>query len=270
MVPVSIVIITKNEATLIAHCLEMALLITDDIVVVDNGSTDETLNIVKQYGCRFYHKNWGGYGANKNKGIELARYNWILSIDADEVPDMELVLAFYDLDLRDPNIVYDIKFRSFFGKKLIRHGSWGRDHHLRLFNRTVVKWSEPEVHETLILPADIQVKKLTGNINHYSVQNINECNSKAVHYARLSAKQYMIGGKKATFSKLYFSAAFGFVKNYLFRLGFLDGAEGLNIALMIYKNTRLKYAYLKLCEKGESIADNSQVMNNNLIVELTN
>jgi glycosyltransferase involved in cell wall biosynthesis len=267
MVPVSIVIITKNEAALIANCIEMALLITDDIVVVDSGSTDETLNIVKQYGCRFCHKNWDGYGANKNKGIELAHHNWILSIDADEVPNMELVLAMYDLDLRNPNIVYDIKFRSFFGKKLIRHGSWGRDHHLRLFNRTVVKWSESEVHETLILPADIHIKKLAGNINHYSVQNINECNSKAVHYAHLSAKQYMISGKKATFSKLYFSPAFGFVKNYLFRLGFLDGAEGLNIALMIYKNTRLKYAYLRLYEKGKYIADNPPAVNNSLIVE---
>jgi glycosyltransferase involved in cell wall biosynthesis len=267
MVPVSIVIITKNEAALIANCIEMALLITDDIVVIDSGSTDQTLNIVRQYGCRFYYKNWTGYGANKNKGIELARHNWILSIDADEVPNMELVLAMYDLDLRDPNIVYDIKFRSFFGKKLIRHGSWGRDHHLRLFNRTVVKWSESEVHETLILPANIHIKKLTGNVNHYSVQNIHECNSKAVYYARLSAKQYMISGKKATFSKLYFSPAFGFVKNYLFRLGFLDGAEGLDIALMIYKNTRLKYAYLKLYEQGKYIADNSPAMNSNLVVE---
>jgi glycosyltransferase involved in cell wall biosynthesis len=267
MVPVSIVIITKNEAALIANCIEMALLITDDIVVVDSGSTDETLNIVRQYGCRLYHKNWAGYGANKNKGIELARHNWILSIDADEVPNMELVLALYDLDLRDPNIVYDIKFRSFFGKKLIHHGSWGRDHHLRLFNRTVVKWSESEVHETLILPTDIHIKKLAGNINHYSVQNITECNIKAVHYARLSAKQYMISGKKANFSKLYFSPAFGFVKNYLFRLGFLDGVEGFKIALIIYKNTRLKYAYLKLYEQGKYIADNSLAMNKNLVVE---
>jgi glycosyltransferase involved in cell wall biosynthesis len=267
MVPVSIVIITKNEAALIANCIEMALLITDDIVVVDSGSTDETLNIIRQYSCRRYHKNWAGYGANKNKGIELARHNWILSIDADEVPNMELVLALYDLDLRDPNVVYDIKFRSFIGKKLIRHGSWGRDHHLRLFNRTVVKWSESEVHETLILPAAIHIKKLAGNINHYSVQNINECNIKALHYARLSAKQYMISGKKSTFFKLYFSPVFGFVKNYLFRLGFLDGAEGFNIALMIYKYTRLKYAYLKLHKQGKYIADNSPPVNNSLVVE---
>src|SRR3954471_10150132 len=100
MVPVSIVIITKDEAALIANCIEMASLITDDVVIVDSGSTDETLNIIKQYDCRLYHKNWSGYGANKNKGIGLPRHNWILSIDADEVPNIELVLAMYDLDLR--------------------------------------------------------------------------------------------------------------------------------------------------------------------------
>ena len=268
MVPVSIVIITKNEAATIANCIEMASYITDDIVVVDNGSTDETLKIVKETGCRLYQTDWQGYGANKNKGIALARYNWILSIDADEMPDMELVLSLYDLDLEDANVVYDIKFKSYFGKKLIRHGSWGRDHHLRLFNRTVVNWSESQVHETLLLPKGIQIKKLSGYLHHHSVQNIAECNAKAIYYARLSAIQYLSAGKKATFIKLYISPAFAFVKNYFFQLGFLDGNEGLAIALMRHKNTRLKYGYLKLYQQGLHTADTgTRSINKKLAVE---
>src|SRR5580700_6608328 len=119
MVPVSIVIITKNEADIIASCIQMSKLITDDIVVIDNGSTDDTLDIAGTYGCRVYKRTWEGYGANKNKGIEAAKYNWILSIDADEVPDDELVSALHLLEFNDPATVYDIKFRTYFGKKPI-------------------------------------------------------------------------------------------------------------------------------------------------------
>ena len=174
MVPVSIVIITKNEADIIAACIQKSRLITDDIVVIDNGSTDDTLDIAGIYGCRIYEKKWDGYGSNKNKGIGAAKYDWILSIDADEVPDDELIRSLHKLKFNNPSIVYDIKFKSYFGKKLIRFGSWGRDHHIRLFNRNLVKWSETLVHETLILPENIQIKKIRGHLHHYSVKDINE------------------------------------------------------------------------------------------------
>ncbi|HEY9195792.1 MAG TPA: glycosyltransferase family 2 protein, partial [Mucilaginibacter sp.] len=128
MVPVSVVIITKNEAALIEDCIKMARLITDDIVVVDNDSTDGTPLIASGYGCRVFQRNWAGYGANKNKGIALARYNWILSIDADEVPDADLIKALHNLNFDKANVVYDIKFKSYLGKKLIRFGNWGSDH----------------------------------------------------------------------------------------------------------------------------------------------
>jgi glycosyltransferase involved in cell wall biosynthesis len=245
MVPLSVVIITKNEAALIEDCIKMARLITDDIVVIDNDSTDGTPLIASRYGCRVFQKNWDGYGANKNKGIAQAHYNWILSIDADEVPDLELVKSLHALPFDKPNVVYDIKFKSYFGKKLIRFGNWGNDHHLRLFNRSLVKWGETEVHETLFLPPNAEVTSIAGYIHHHSVTDIDDFKRKAIHYAQLSAAKYYKAGKKATFIKLYVSPAFGFLRNYIIRLGFLDGAEGLAIARVIYKNTRLKYLYLK-------------------------
>jgi len=267
MIPVSVVIITKNEAALIADCLKMACLISDDVVVIDNGSTDDTLKIARTFDCRVYHKSWDGYGANKNKGITLASYDWILSIDADEIADRQLVNSLRELTLTDPNVVYDIKFSSYFGAKLIKHGTWGRDHHRRLFNRTRVRWSETEVHETLLIPQNIRIKKLKGYLHHYSVQNITECNNKAVHYAKLSAVKYLNTGKRATFAKLHLSPAFSFMVSYVLRMGFLDGREGLNIALMMHKNTKLKYHYLKLYEEGKYLPLGEQPIPKKLAVE---
>lgn len=241
MVPISIVIITKNEAEVIGDMLNMAGLITDDIVIVDNGSTDGTQNIASAYGCRWYQNSWKGYGANKNIGIELAKYEWILSIDADEVPDMELVLALHDLKLDNAELVYDIRFRSYFGDRQIRFGSWGRGHHIRLFNRKLVKWSEQIVHETLIIPKQVKKKKIPGYVDHYSVKDVQECNRKAVLYARLSAEKYFQNGKEASLFNLLLSPVFSFFIGYILLLGFLDGKEGWNIARGTFKNKWLKY-----------------------------
>lgn len=264
MIPVSVVIITKNEAEIIGATIAMAKLITDDIVVVDNGSTDSTLLIAASYGCSVHQKHWDGYGANKNKGIALAKHDWILSLDADEVADEELIRSVRGLKFDNPQTVYDIRFRSYFGKKLIRFGKWGHDHHVRLFNRTVVKWIESPVHETLITPHNVKVKRLSGRLHHYSVNNSTECHNKALYYAKLSAQSCYNNNKKATFTKLYLSPIFNFIKNYIFYLGFLDGKEGWQIAKSAIKHTRLKYYFLKkmeLSNKPEAYAKENLAYN---------
>lgn len=264
MVPVSIVIITKNEANIIAECLKKAVQITGDIVVIDSGSTDATPEIAAAYGCRVVRTSWDGYGANKNKGASLAKYDWILSIDADEMPDDELINSLHQLKLGDPSIVYDIRFRSYFGEKAIRFGSWGRDHHIRLFNRGAVRWSETMVHETLLLTGNTRVKKMAGRLHHYSVKNAEEYNRKCGYYAKLCAKKYFTAGKKATAVKLYLSPIFGFLKNYILYLGFLDGREGWEIARIMLKNTRRKYHFLN---QMESLPVKKERINDNIAVE---
>ena len=264
MVPVSIVIITKNAADIIKGCIEKARELTNDIIIIYNGSDEETSDVVVKDGCRFFKKTWDGYGANKNKGVELARYNWILSIDADEIPDDELIAAIHMLNFKDAKAVYDIKFRSYFGKKAIKHGSWGRDHHIRLFNREFVKWSETLIHEKLVLPAFVQKKEIAGHIHHYSANDVNEFNSKCSYYAKLSAKKYLRAGKKATATRLYLSPAFSFVKNYVVYLGFLDGREGWEIAKTIAKNTSRKYHFLS---QMETHGEKPQPAEDNLVVE---
>jgi len=265
MTPISVVIITKNEAGSIAACITACRLITDDVIVVDNDSSDATAQIALGHGCHVYTEQWGGYGANKNKGARFAKYDWILSIDADEIPDEELIRALHEARLGDPEIVYDIAFRSYYGRKPVRFGSWGRDHHIRLFNRRLVKWTEPPVHETLMLSPIIKVKKLAGHLHHYSVKDHDECHAKTIHYARLSAEKYFLSGEKATFVKLYLSPAFHFFKNYIVFLGFLDGREGWEIARMTAKQTRLKYRLLQRLTKNNY--KETPRVKDNLVVE---
>lgn len=245
MVPVSVVIIAKNEAHIIARNIDMARKITNDIVVIDNGSTDDTVKIARAAGCRVYQKNWDGYAANKNKGIQLAANDWILSLDADEVADEELVNTLHQLALNDADAVYDIKFRSYFANRRIAFGKWGRDHHVRLFNRTRVKWIGSPVHEVLDIPAGATRICIKGPIHHYSVIGAEDLKSKADMYAHLSARKYFIDGKRANFVKLYLSPLFGFVKNYILCLGFLDGRAGWEIAKVTLKQTHLKYRLLQ-------------------------
>ncbi|HTD41887.1 MAG TPA: glycosyltransferase family 2 protein [Mucilaginibacter sp.] len=265
MIPVSVIIITKNEAGVIASCINAVQSISDDILIIDNDSTDNTTEIARKLGCRVYHDEWDGYGANKNKGIGRAKYNWILSIDADEIADTELVRALHKLALDDPKTVYDIKFRSYYGKKLIRFGSWGRDHHIRLFNRTKVKWSNSPVHETLVLPEKVTIKRLEGHLHHYSVKDAAEFRSKADHYAKLSAGKYLAINKKPSFIKLHIAPLFHFIKNYIVFLGFLDGKAGWEIARIISNHTRLKYRLLK--EQPENIYTEVPKVKDNLVVE---
>ena len=242
---ISVVIITKNEAHIIANTLQSLQAVTNDIVIVDSGSIDETIAICKKFNAIVIESGWGGYGVNKNKGIESAKNNWILSLDADEAIDAELQQNLLQLALTNDEEVFNIRFKNFFCNKWIRFGEWGFDWHIRLFNRKKVHWNNVAVHENLIFPENVTETKLKGNILHYTVQSHQEYDAKTDHYARMNAKKYMEAGKKPSFLKQYLSPAFAFIQHYIFRLGFLDGKEGFIIAKTTARYTFLKYKYLK-------------------------
>ena len=128
---------------------------------------------------------------------------------------------------------------------MIKHGEWGSDRHIRLFNRKTVQWNTAAVHEQLQLPPQAKVITLPGNVLHYTVHSLQDYMEKTVRYARLNAVKYFEQGKKSSFVKLRMSPSFSFVQNYLLRLGFLDGWEGYLTAKTTALYTFLKYAYLK-------------------------
>jgi glycosyltransferase involved in cell wall biosynthesis len=251
MVPVSVVIITYNEVSNISKCIRRAQLITDDIIVVDSGSTDSTMKVARELGAKVFELPWDGYGFNKNKGIGSAKYDWIFSFDADEIPDDELIAFLHTIDYTDTLSVYDFNFKVYFGRKLIRYGSWGNNHQIRLFSRLYGRWSHLRVHETLLFSESVKVRRALGNVHHHSVHTRSEYQIKVDKYARLSALKYYEARQDATFIKLYLSPAFNLMWNYLLRFGFLDGKEGWIIARATAWYTWRKYAYLDAMNAAE-------------------
>lgn len=246
---ISVVIITRNEAHIIANTLQSLKPVINDIVVVDSGSTDETVSICKQFNATVIETGWDGYGINKNKGIAVAKNDWILSLDADEAIDEELRTSLPALSLTNDEEVFNIRFKNFFRRKWIRFGEWGSDKHIRLFNRKKVWWNEAAVHENLVFPGTVKISMLKGNVLHYTVIDEQKYFDKMTNYARMNAEKYFAAGKKPNFFKQYFSPVFAFLQYYIFHLGFLDGREGFIIAKTTARYTFLKYIYLKELNK---------------------
>jgi glycosyltransferase involved in cell wall biosynthesis len=245
MQKLSVVIVCRNGAKVIGETIKSFSGLTDDVLVYDNGSTDGTQEIVKQSGAKLVEGDWEGFGKTKNKANDLAKYAWILSLDADEAIDEELKKTLIDLDLSNDTGVYEFRFRNFLGNKWLRFGEWGDDKHIRLFNRQQVQWDNAEVHESLVLPPGTKITLLKGNVLHKTAPDIHEYKQKMMKYAGLNAEKYYKQGKRSNSAKMFFSAIFSFIRNYFFKLGFLDGATGYQCARINARYTFLKYKRLK-------------------------
>lgn len=245
MQTLSVVIICKNEADVIGKTLQSLEGLCDDIVVYDNGSTDGTQQIVKQNNVKLYEGSFEGFGKTKTKAISLAKHDWILCLDADEAINEELKRSLQQWQPENETTVYEIAFKNFFEGKHLKHGEWGRDYHVRLFNRKKVKWDEAPVHENLVLPGGVSTRRIKGFILHRTLRDVKEYRKKMKRYAMLSAEKYYRQGKKATWFKLYLSPFFTFVNYYILKLGFLDGREGYIIARMTAGYTYMKYSRLR-------------------------
>ncbi len=245
MQPLSVVIIAKNEAHVIAQTLQSIQTLTDDILVCDTGSTDATIPVAKKNKASVIELNWGGYGATKNEANDRAAYDWILQLDADEVVDAELLQSLAELTLEDENTVYFAVLKNYYAGHYLRHGSWGNVRRIRLFNKQTAYWSTDEVHEQLIYDATVQKQYLKGFIHHYTYQSVEEHEQKIEDYTSLDAQKMYQRGIKPGFIKLYLAPKITFIKNYFFRLGFLDGYYGLIAARLSSKHSYLKYKKLK-------------------------
>jgi glycosyltransferase involved in cell wall biosynthesis len=245
MQPLSVVIVCKNEAAVIGTTLQSLSGLTDDIVVYDNGSTDDTVDVVRKFNVQLHQGSWEGFGKTKNKANGLAKYDWIISLDADESPDEELKQSLLDFEPGNEKTVYDLRFKNLLGKKWLKYGEWGNDSHLRLFNRKAVHWNNAPVHEALVLPQDRKIKKLKGFVVHQTMKNMNEYAEKMVHYAMLNAEKYYREGKTSSWFRTRLSPGFNFLNYYILKLGFLDGYEGYVCAKMTAHYTFLKYTRLR-------------------------
>jgi glycosyltransferase involved in cell wall biosynthesis len=242
MVPISTVIITKNEAGNIEDCIRSAKTVSDDVVVVDCGSEDETVALAKKSGAKVIAVVWQCYGHSRNAGAAAAKYDWILSLDADERVSPALVKALQSLSLENTNSIYKIKRENYFAGKQLHFGTLGFEKVARLYNRTTAQWDLFPVHEKLQSTASI--KRINQPILHLGISTLLLHKQKKEWYALLSAQKYAQQQKKATFIKRFFAPAFDGVKSYVFQLGFLDGKKGWQVAVTISYYTWLKYHLL--------------------------
>ena len=226
---ISAVIIACNEENHIQRCIESILPITKDIILVDSGSTDKTVSLAEMAGAKVFSMPWEGYGANKNFGNSKANHDWILSIDADEVLDEELINNIISLD-KSSDIIYKIKSLVNYNGKWIRHCGWYPAWKLRFFQKTTASWNLNPVHEALIYPSDISLKELKGQLLHYSYDSVDDHKIKSTKYGKLKAESWLHNGKSISLLKKTFGPTFKFFRTYILKLGFLDGKEGLIIS----------------------------------------
>jgi len=253
MQKLSVVIVCRNGANVISETIKSFPGLTDDIVIYDNGSTDGTQEIVRKTGAILIEGSWEGFGKTKNRANGFAKYDWILSLDADEAIDEELKRNLLQLDLNDEKKVYEIKFKNFLGDKWLRFGEWGDDKHIRLFNRNKMKWNDAEVHESLLLQPGTNIISVNGYVLHRTAASVDEYKNKMNRYAELNAEKYYKQGKQSGPLKIVSATTFSFIKNYFFKLGFLDGATGYQCAKINAGYTFLKYKKLKKFQRQSHI-----------------
>lgn len=240
---VSAVIITKNEAQNISRCIQSLLPVVDEVIVSDSLSTDNTVELAGKLGARVFIRAFEGYGATKNFANQQAKYEWILSIDADEELDTELqqsIMALKPQLTEAHQSVYVFQRLNNYCGQWIKHGGWYPDKKVRLFPRKI-DWNLAEVHEVLNIPSDYTQKNLTGKLLHYSYTTVESHLHKIERYSSRGAEEAFKRGKKASLVKLYMSPLFRFVRDYFFKLGCLDGRAGWTIARLTAKEVYLKY-----------------------------
>lgn len=241
--PISAVIITRDAGAHLAAVLA-ALDFCRERLVLDSGSTDATLDIARAADARVENQPFLGYGPQKNRAIALASHDWILSIDADEVLDTEARTAIERLDLGDPHACYSIRRRTFIGPQEVRHGAWGNDVVVRLFNRTTAGFKPLPVHEEV--ESGTRPIRLAGSLLHYSFQDCGEVIARSVRYAGLKAAIMRRKGQRAAAWTLPFRACSAFLGSYVLRSGWRDGAAGFVVALTRAIDSTLPRAMLLL------------------------
>lgn len=246
---ISVHILTKNSGGTIAETLQ-SLVAFPEVVIYDNGSTDDTIEICEQFmNVKVHHGRTDGFGAMHNAAAAVGMCDWVLSIDSDEVVSAELVDEILHLKL-DPQCVYAIERDNYLNGKKIRFcAGWHPDWVIRLYHRKSTRVSNDAVHEKVI-SEKLRVVKLNGKMKHVPYRSMDDFLEKMQKYSTLFAMQHQ-GKKESSFTKALVHGAVAFCKNYFFKRGFLGGREGY--ILSVYNAQTTYYKYLKLAELNKKL-----------------
>ena len=240
LLPISVIIITKNSQLSIKKTLE-SVTWANEIIVIDSNSSDDTVKI-----CRSFHAvvkkslNWPGFGAQKNKALSLAKNRWILSIDSDEVVSKNLANEIRRIVRLNPKgSAFNIERINFFCNQQVKYSGWQNDYVIRLFPKKGSAFTKDQVHEKIIFEGSLH--KIYGPILHYSYRNLDDVTDKIHRYSSAAARDLLYSEKKITLRSALYHSFWAFFKTYFVRFGFLDGKIGLIIAFMNMETTFYKY-----------------------------
>lgn len=241
MPELSAVIITLNEERNIGRCLDSLQGIVQDIVVVDSFSTDKTKSICSEYKVNFIERNWEGYSATKNFGNTQAKFDRILSIDADEALSAELGAAIIAAKKEG---AYSFNRLTNYCGTWIKHGGWYPDVKLRIFDRRHARW-EGSIHEQLVLDHGVETHHLPGDLLHYSFHTVDQHRAQAEKFAQLKAEQMHAKGRRYSILLHLLAPLWKFLQQYILKLGLIDGLSGWRIAWISAGSVAKRYRYLR-------------------------
>ncbi len=249
---ISVIIITKNESACIRRCLE-SICWAGEIIVLDSGSTDDTVAICQEYTTQVYVTDWPGFGPQKNRALEKAQGQWIFSIDADEWVGEALrqeITTILASDAGNSVDAFFVRRRTKYFGHWVYHGDVGRDKVLRLFRRGRAKFTDHIVHESVTLGENGPIGELKQFLLHDSYQTIEELQDRMNHYTTLTAEMRYQKGRRSSLKKAITNAVWAFIKAYFLHAGFLDGRIGFVVAVSSAESSY--YRNLKLLWLGEA------------------
>jgi hypothetical protein len=244
--PVSVTIITLNEEENLPHAIK-SVEWAEEVIVVDSGSTDKTVEIAKKLGAKVIHNSWSGYGQQKNFAQKQASHEWILNIDADEVVPQELA---YEIQNSLTSVAegklkalgFYFPRKTFYLGRWIQYGGWYPNYLVRLAHRTFASWTEPNVHEELRVQGEVQ--SLSSPLHHFAFSSIQDQILTNLRFSRLGSQDLKKTGQQPSISRLILKPIGKFLETYIVKRGFMDGLAGFIISVNVAHSMFLKYAYL--------------------------
>jgi len=256
---IAVALIVKNEAHNLKACLDTVRDFADEIVILDSGSTDATEKVARTYTDKYYDNPiWEGFGPHRRIAQTHVNSDFLFWIDADERVTPLLKQSIQDvLAQPDEKTIYSVSRLSWFFGKFIRHSGWHPDRVVRLYRTKDTQYNDAMVHEKVEVPQDMHIKKLKGDLLHFTYQDLNHYLVKSARYAKAWADQREKQGKKSSIQKGLSHGLAQFIRIYFLKAGFLDGKQGLLLALLSMQSTFAKYAdlWIRTTAKGPDRKD---------------
>jgi glycosyltransferase involved in cell wall biosynthesis len=245
----SVAIITYNEERNIGRCIDSVLPVADEVLVLDSLSNDNTCAIAVAKGARVIQQPFAGYIEQKNAALSLARYDLVLSLDADEALDERLQQSILTAKKETLSAGYTMNRCTYYCGRFIRHGSWYPDRKLRLFNKQLAKWGGINPHDKVEFSTPQPTRQLAGDILHYSYYSLEEHVIQNNKFSTISAESYFSQGKRTSLFRILVNPCWAFFSGFILRGGFLDGFYGYVIARNVAHLTFLKHSKLYLLQR---------------------